>query len=63
MRWRRRSTVMGWKPQWSMKDQLKAWLTTDEVAARVIGIQAAFPQEETEALVIEINKAYASRSL
>src|SRR5437762_13688444 len=57
---KRMRTLADWKA--ALKDQLKAWLTTDEVEARVVGIQAAFPQQETEAMVIEINKAYASRS-
>src|SRR5947208_16420670 len=46
---KRLRTLADWKS--ALKDQLKAWLTTDEVDARVVGIQAAFPQQETEALV------------
>ena len=56
---KRMRTIADWKT--ALKDQLKAWLTSDQVEARVIGIQAAFPQQETEALVVEINKAYAAR--
>ena len=57
---KRLRTLADWKS--ALKDQLKAWLSADQVEARVVGIQAAFPQQETEALVVEINKAYASQT-
>ena len=53
---KRLRTLADWKS--ALKDQLKAWLTADQVEARVAGIQAAFPQQETEALVVEINKQF-----
>src|SRR5437762_13359474 len=45
---KRLRTLADWKS--ALKDQLKAWLSPDQVEARVIGNQAAFPQQETEAL-------------
>jgi len=56
---KRLRTLADWKS--ALKDQLKAWLSADQVEARIVGIQAAFPQQETEALVVEINKTYAAR--
>ena len=53
---KRMRTLADWKS--ALKDQLKAWLTAVQVEARIVGIQAAFPQQETEALVIEINKQF-----
>ena len=57
---KRLRTLADWKS--ALADQLKAWLSADQVEARLIGIQAAFPQQETEALVVEINKTYASKT-
>jgi len=58
---KRLRTLADWKS--ALKDQLREWLTADQVEVRMVGIQFAFPQQETEALVVEINKAYASRKL
>src|SRR5438876_7258243 len=49
---KRMRTLADWKS--ALKDQLKAWLSAEQVEARMVGIQAAFPQQETEALVVEI---------
>jgi len=58
---KRMRTLADWKA--ALKDQLKIWFKPDEVECHMAGIQAGFPQEETEALVVEINKGYASRKI
>jgi len=53
-------TLYDWKE--ALKSQLKLWMGDDaQVNQRIEEIKAGFPQEEGEALYVEINKAFASK--
>lgn len=57
---KRLRTLYDWKG--ALLEHLRIWLKSKEQADEQLAvIGAAFPQEETEALCVEINKAYAAK--